>query len=98
MLNCPRCEGTHVVKNGLTYLGKQNHKCRGCGRQFVENPQQKLISAETWKQIDKLLLERVSLAGISRIVDISEVWLQRYVNRLYQSQKIEQPTSKKKAL
>ena len=95
MPSCPRCHGRQVVKNGVTYLGKQNFKCRKCGRQFVENPQQKLISAEMWKQVDKLLLEKISLAGIARVVGISETWLQKYVNKLYQKQKIEQVIKKK---
>ena len=33
--------------------------------------------------IDKLLLERVPLAGIARVCDISERWLQVYVNQKY---------------
>jgi len=34
--------------------------------------------------IDKLLLERIPLAGIARVVGVSERWLQNYVNRKYQ--------------
>jgi insertion element IS1 protein InsB len=34
--------------------------------------------------IDKLFLERISLAGIARVVGVSERWLQGYVNRKYQ--------------
>jgi hypothetical protein len=34
--------------------------------------------------IDKLLLERIPLAGIARVVGVSECWLQGYVNRKYQ--------------
>ena len=34
--------------------------------------------------IDKLLLERIPLAGIARVVGVSERWLQGYVNRKYQ--------------
>jgi len=33
--------------------------------------------------IDRLLLERVPLAGIARVMQVSENWLQRYVNRCY---------------
>ena len=35
-LYCPSCESERIVKNGKTHTGKQNHKCRDCGRQFVE--------------------------------------------------------------
>ena len=35
--------------------------------------------------IDKLLLEKIPLVGITRVVDISEPWLQGYVNEKYAS-------------
>ena len=69
-----------MVKNGKIHNGKQNHKCRDCGRQFVLNPTQKRISEETKALIDKLLLEKLPLAGIARVADVSEPWLQEYVN------------------
>jgi IS1 family transposase len=34
-------------------------------------------------KIELLLLERISLAGIARVMDVSESWLQNYVNHLY---------------
>jgi insertion element IS1 protein InsB len=84
MLNCPRCKSKDVVKNGFIHNGNQNHKCKACGRQFVEAPRQKLISQETKAMIDKLLLEKIPLAGIARVCDVSETWLQDYVNRKYE--------------
>jgi IS1 family transposase len=73
-----------VVKNGFIHNGNQNHKCKACGRQFVEAPRQKLISEETKALIDKLLLEKIPLAGIARVCNVSETWLQDYVNRKYE--------------
>jgi transposase-like protein len=35
------------MKNGTTRRGKQNYKCRDCGRQFVENPQWKRGSPDS---------------------------------------------------
>jgi insertion element IS1 protein InsB len=81
----PNCKSKDVVKNGFIHNGNQNHKCKACGRQFVEAPQQKLISQETKALIDKLLLEKIPLAGIARVCDVSETWLQEYVNRKYES-------------
>ena len=37
-LLCPACGSDDIMKNGTTRRGKQNYKCRDCGRQFVENP------------------------------------------------------------
>ena len=36
-----------------------------------------------WDMVDKLLLEKIQIAGISRVTGISEPWLQRYINRKY---------------
>jgi hypothetical protein len=41
------------------------------------------ISDEKKALIDRLLLERISLAGIARSVGVSECWLQNYVNKKY---------------
>ena len=83
MISCPSCESKHTVKNGRIHNGKQNYRCRGCGRQFVQDPQNKVIDQVTKNLIDKLLLERLSLAGIARVTGVSELWLQRYVNAKY---------------
>lgn len=85
MPNCPNCESKDVVKNGFIHNGNQNHKCKACGRQFVEAPRQKIISEETKALIDKLLLEKIPLAGIARVCEVSETWLQDYVNRKYKA-------------
>ncbi len=97
-LICPTCGSNDIVKNGTTRRGKQNHKCRDCGRQFVENPQWKVIPPDTTAMIDRMLLERVPLAGIARVMQVSEDWLQGYVNRYYEAvpQQVQvQPKEKK---
>lgn len=52
-LSGPTCGSDDIMKNGRTRRGKQNHKCRDCGRQFVEAPQ--------WKQKDKDTIGLVKL-------------------------------------
>jgi IS1 family transposase len=52
----------------------------------VEDPQDCRIPDETKALIDRLLLERISLAGIARAVGVSERWLQTYVNEKYADQ------------
>ncbi len=93
---CPTCNSENVVKNGFIHNGKQNHRCNDCGRQFVEDPQNKVISDETKVLVDKLLLEKIPLAGIARVVDVSEPWLQGYVNEKYASVPREVTVSAKK--
>ena len=38
---------------------------------------------DTLAKIELLLLERISLAGIARVMGVSQSWLQNYVNHLY---------------
>ena len=58
--------------------------CKDCGRQFVENPPNKRIPKQLWDMVDKLLLEKIPIAGISRVNEISEPWLQQYINQKYE--------------
>jgi hypothetical protein len=43
----------------------------------------KVIEQQTRELIDRLLLERISLARIARAIPISQQWLQPYVNEKY---------------
>lgn len=83
MLACPTCASSRTVKNGRIHNGKQRFKCHECGRQFVEQPTKKVIDQATRELIDRLLLERISLAGIARVAQVSQQWLQTYVNEKY---------------
>ena len=82
-LICPTCGSDDVMKNGMTRRGKQNHKCRDCGRQFVQNPQAEPNGPDRLSKIKLLLLERILWAGIAGVMGVSESWLQTYVNQLY---------------
>jgi IS1 family transposase len=72
-------------KNGSIHNGKAKNMCKECGRQFVENPQNKIIPLETCELVDKLLLEKILMAGISRVTGISKPWLQKYINEKYEN-------------
>ncbi len=85
-MNCPDCESDQIVKNGITSTsGWQNYKCKHCCRQFVENPAHYRIPQETVELVDRLLLERNSLAGIARSALVSESQLQKHVNKKYKA-------------
>lgn len=51
----------------------------------MQDLQNKIIDQATKTLIDKLLLEKIPLAGIARVADVSELWLQSYVNAKYQA-------------
>ncbi|WP_428843094.1 IS1/IS1595 family N-terminal zinc-binding domain-containing protein, partial [Sphaerothrix gracilis] len=66
-MTCPTCGSHDISKNGTTRRGKQNYKCRDCGRQFVEDPQWKPKDKDTIGLVTLLLLEKIPLAGIARV-------------------------------
>ena len=49
--------------------------CKDCRKQFVANPKKQKISDEKKELTDRLLLEKISLAGIAGAVLVSEKWL-----------------------
>jgi len=49
----------------------------------LNNPPKKWLTFTTRELIDRLLLERLSLAGIARATQVSFQWLQTYVNQKY---------------
>ena len=83
-MDCPRCGSHKTKKNGTSHTGKQNHFCHDCNRQFLENGQGWFVSEQQRTLVDKLLLERISLAGICRVVEVSESWLLSYIQDLYE--------------
>ena len=48
----PACGSVDIVKNGTIFNGKQKYACKECGRRFVENPENKIISQETKDLVD----------------------------------------------
>jgi insertion element IS1 protein InsB len=82
---CPRCEQTDYKKNGNTHHGKQNHRCRRCGRAFIQELDCPPVSQEQQELVKKLLLERLSLRGICRVVGVSLDWLLKFLVSLYEA-------------
>jgi insertion element IS1 protein InsB len=79
-MQCPQCQREWVINNGSIHNGKPKWKCKHCGRPFVAKPKWRPVSDATKVLIDKLLCEKISLAGIARVVELSESWVQTYVN------------------
>jgi insertion element IS1 protein InsB len=72
---CPGCGSIQFKKNGHIHSGKQNHRCKACGRQFVASAEDRIIADEQRTLIEHLLRERISLRGICRAVGVSLTWL-----------------------
>jgi transposase-like protein len=43
---CPASGAQHFKRNGHTHNGKQNHRCKDCGRQFVGYAENHLIAKD----------------------------------------------------
>ena len=82
-LRCPRCQLSHIKRNGHTYYGKQNYQCKLCDRQFVVRNQ--TVSLDKQELIKSLLLERISLRGICRVLKVSLSWLINFIEQRYLS-------------
>lgn len=80
---CPHCHALIARKNGSTPHGKQKFQCISCLKQFVEDPQNKLIPQDTKVRIRRSLLEKVSLEGICRIFDVSMPWLLEFMQQAF---------------
>jgi len=83
LMTCPYCSSSSTKKNGHTHYAKQNYYCHNCNRQFVEGGSLWFVSEEEKSLIKKLLLERISLQGICRVIDVSISWLGAYIREVY---------------
>ena len=81
---CTRCEKTDYKKNGKAHHGKQNYRCHRCGREFIRELDRNPIAPELQELVKKLLLERISLRGICRVVEVSLDWLLTFLVSLYE--------------
>lgn len=83
MLTCPDCHDCNIKKNGKTHYGKQNHKCKDCGRQFVKNNVHTIDESKK-ERIKKALNERISLRGICRVFEVGLTWLLGYAVQVWE--------------
>lgn len=80
---CPRCLSTNIKKNGFTSSLKPCNKCKNCNYKFVKNGTDWYVNLPDKELIKRLLLERISLRGICRVMQISKTWLLSYIRELY---------------
>jgi len=95
-MNCVKCCSNRIIKNGHTYSNKQRFRCKECGRQWVENPSNRVISEDLRKIIDNLLLERISQRGICRVTGVSLKWLSSSLKKKSETLQLEVPLVPKK--
>jgi insertion element IS1 protein InsB len=77
---CTACKSSNIVKNGKNQYGKQQFKCKDCGKQAVLNPGEKYSQAQK-EQILATYQERPSMRGIERIYGVSRNTLSQWLKK-----------------
>ncbi len=81
---CPQWGSRWYKRTGHIHTGKQNHRCKRCGRAFVLNPDNAVITEEQRTLIERLLLERISLRGICRAMGVELRGLLQFMGARFQ--------------
>jgi transposase-like protein len=76
---CPACASHQFKKNGHIHNGKQNHRCKDYGRQFVLQAENRLMNEDQRTLVECLLLKKISLHGICRAVGVSIRWVMNFM-------------------
>jgi len=84
---CPYCLNNDLRPKGWTRKSrKRRYKCKSCKKHITLTGQSWFIDDRELGRIDRLLVERISLRGICRSLEISLSWLMAYCKRLYKEQ------------
>ena len=70
-LDCPHCLGTKVVKNGLKKSGRQNYRCKGCGKQFQDEYLYWGAEQKNKELVSRMLIRGSGIRDIANVLTIS---------------------------
>jgi len=71
----PCCGLGDIKKNGYITSEKQNYYCRNSARNFVENPEQRIVTERDKALETRLVSEGLSIQAISRVIGVSLQWV-----------------------
>ena len=75
VLHCPYCQGTDIVKHGLSPEGKQRYRCRVCregrGRTFLLTYSYAGQSSEVKQQIVDMAMNASGIRNTARVLHVS---------------------------
>ena len=77
---CSHCQSKQIVKNGHNAKGKQQYRCKHCGRGGVINPSVPYTAAEK-EQILNAYYERPSMRGIQRVFGVTRPTLSSWLKK-----------------
>src|SRR5882672_7817826 len=82
---CPQCGSPWFKRNGHIHTGKQSQRCKRCGRAFVLQPDNAVITEEQRRLIERLLVERLALRESCRAVGVGLRWLLHFMGERLQA-------------
>jgi transposase-like protein len=75
VLHCPYCQGTDIVRHGLSPEGKQRYRCRACllgrGRTFLLEYTYAGQSPEVKQQIVDMAMNASGIRDTARVLRVS---------------------------
>ncbi|MCB2218076.1 MAG: hypothetical protein KQH59_18595 [Desulfobulbaceae bacterium] len=79
---CPRCSSVVVWRCGVSRAGKQQYRCKGCGRVFVLSPYLDELAVEL---AERMIKEDIAVPVIARVLDghISRRWIYKRKGELH---------------
>ncbi|MCL2853430.1 MAG: IS1 family transposase, partial [Defluviitaleaceae bacterium] len=82
--NCPRCQGTRIVRNGKKTYKPQNYLCKDCKRQFIASGDRTYKGTIEWF-VDAIKRALVRGCGIRDIAVILQVSIGKVLKILVES-------------
>ncbi len=82
---CPSCQSKNIKLNGHIHHGNAKSLLQSLRAAICAESDTKIDFRKTKALIDRLLLEKISLAGIARSAEVSEQYLQDHISHLYAS-------------
>lgn len=80
-MKCPRCESTHIRKNGRQ-RGKQNYMCVDCKRQFIESYDQKGYTEDIKSECLKMYVNGSGFRAIERVKKVHHTTVINWVKEV----------------
>ena len=75
VLHCPHCQGTDIVRYGVTRQGKQRYRCRECregkGRTFLLDYSYAGQSPAVKEQIVEMAMNASGIRDTARVLKVS---------------------------
>lgn len=86
VMQCPQCSSSHIRKNGIKQ-GKQNHICKQCRRQFIDNyDAPRTYSRQVKQHCLKLYVNGMGFRAIERVTGVHHTtviyWVKQVAKQL----------------